>query len=322
MWPTALRNAWSIAETLLHEAAHKKLSDILLTWPIMRAGFSNVASRTIPAVWNRSHPAFPNTWSIDRVLLGFHVYVHLGLFQLVASDRLEELAPRFGAAGGDVSRARMRRAFDKARYLGERLMPDGLGELADDGRHLAEWLWRILAQVDGDAHARDPLPYLLWARLDRETDEIAAALEQRGAWPSDDAEREEGSAPDHLSARRTAERLVQQQLAAACHLLPILAGDVSSWAVGTRVRSASCAPSGMEATQLAATFRAIRELMSSTLRAASGNGLSRLQSLDGTNPVADLLTDLTERAAPQIQHLVTELAGARAPRSNEDRHDA
>ena len=78
--PTPLRTPWHAAEALLHEAAHKKLSDMVLTRSIFRSGFDTENSPTIRAIWNRSLSWNSADWSIDRALFAFHVYVHLALF--------------------------------------------------------------------------------------------------------------------------------------------------------------------------------------------------------------------------------------------------
>jgi hypothetical protein len=138
--PNALRSSWNAAEALFHEGCHQKLFDLVATHSIHRPGYRAEDSVRVVAVWNRSVPGNSNEWTVDRALVAFHVYVHLGFFFLVIAGRHAEEAADSSTPGRMEPFSAARRAFDRARYLGGQLRGPASTELGNDGNLLVEWL--------------------------------------------------------------------------------------------------------------------------------------------------------------------------------------
>ena len=142
-----LASAWRTAEALLHEAAHNKLFELILTRPILRNGYSQTTSPTILAFWNSNIPSNPNDWCVDRALLAFHVYVHLTLFLAVIEHRGQPLEERFGDITGPTVGSAASTAYARADYLGQQLLTTGAAEIGPDGFALIEWLMSLLTML-------------------------------------------------------------------------------------------------------------------------------------------------------------------------------
>lgn len=91
-----------LAESLYHEALHKKLSNTIVAESILRDGYDTKTSRRFLSYWNRDFPWNSNCWELDRAVYAYHVYVHLFVYYSLLSrpGAIEEAAP-----GGDLSSA-------------------------------------------------------------------------------------------------------------------------------------------------------------------------------------------------------------------------
>ena len=69
-----------LVEALYHEALHKKLSNTILAYSILRADYDSENAVKFCADWNVDSEWNSNTWEFDRALYAYHVYVHLYLF--------------------------------------------------------------------------------------------------------------------------------------------------------------------------------------------------------------------------------------------------
>ena len=132
------RTPWRMAELLLHEAAHRKLMDMLVARRIhQRPARHGHGSSRIRAVWRRNA-----SWSVRRTLGAFHVYVHLALFFAQVECLGKRLASEFGPRRVSSARA-LETALYRADYLGRALTAHALGRLGSDGRSLLAWLLEV-----------------------------------------------------------------------------------------------------------------------------------------------------------------------------------
>ena len=139
---------WQVAETLLHEAVHLKMTDLATARSLYRpeALSPEDGAPTIRAIWRWKAQGPLADWSIRRAWYAFHVYVHLALF-FARVERMEEfLADDFGmppVPGG----LGLKRALGRAGYLGEELAVHVEGMFDLDGRRLFAWLRRMLSRL-------------------------------------------------------------------------------------------------------------------------------------------------------------------------------
>ncbi|QDU60212.1 hypothetical protein Pan216_10500 [Planctomycetes bacterium Pan216] len=178
IWVSAksLANPWVLAESLIHEAAHNKLSDLVVAGEILtRKAFASPELR-VPAWWNTPGPDHPIWWAGERVLFAGHAYAHIGLFYRKAAlllERGEALPP--GMEAGPLA-TKARKALDKSRYLLRCLMNLAGDELLDEGWELTRWLAGAVESIDPHPPRRDPTLSLLLERFDRETPSFVEEL--------------------------------------------------------------------------------------------------------------------------------------------------
>ena len=175
--PSPLRNPWSAAEAILHEAAHKKLSDIVMIGHVFRHGFDAADSLTVPAVWNRNLSWNSNLWSADRALFALHYYVHAVLFFRAVQRISIDLIREFGPVPWSDLTMRARSAAMKAYYLRSSIDSIMSTELDEDGMQLVGWLGSFLDNLGIDP-GDDPQATLLTERFTRETHEMKSILER------------------------------------------------------------------------------------------------------------------------------------------------
>ncbi len=151
---TALKNPWWVAEHLLHESLHQKLYDFRHAHSLLArddpnaTDFPEEASRVV-SLWNSPGTDANNAWDPHRTIAAFHVYVHLAYFCLLAERRAGEFEAEYGRLdGADPAMTPSRKAFERARYLGEKLQTDCSPELGLAGRHMVDWLMSVLDYLD------------------------------------------------------------------------------------------------------------------------------------------------------------------------------
>ena len=181
---TTLNNPWWVAEHLLHESLHQKLYDFRHGHSLLARDLADqlqglVDSRTIVSLWNTPGLDDSNRWDSHRALAAFHVYVHLALFCSLAEQQAPRLRRVFGPVDAYPPMTSGRKAFDRARYLGESLRSVCMTDLGLAGQRLVEWLNSILEALD-----RRPAPAgaYLHLLLDRYLVE-AAKVQQRPPSP-------------------------------------------------------------------------------------------------------------------------------------------
>lgn len=298
--PTPLSGPWLAAEALLHEAAHKKLSDLVLTRPIFRAGFDSRTAPTVSALWNADLSWNPAAWSADRALFAFHVYLHLALFFATVERCREELADEFGDPPGHFVSG-LDRALDRASYLGRHLA-DGLRPaLGSDGRKLVAWLTAVAERFERpDAADRVDLR-LLMDRYDFETAEVARLIQNA---PCGDP-----------GAMRLADHLVHSEIVAAYRTLSVLGEreppqfsfyDGDGWA--------DRAPSASTPGSRAKLFESLRHFVSATLRAAPPGALAMEYRTRRAKTLRDQVQDMVEHCGRHRDQLEAAIRAERAKR--------
>ncbi|MFE2283705.1 HEXXH motif-containing putative peptide modification protein [Streptomyces sp. NPDC059443] len=141
MSPGRLREPWTTAETLLHEAAHLKLFDVLRSCSLVEDGTARV-----PIPWRQS------SWSFIRVLVALHFYAHLTVFQSAAREAAPELVARYGTPlAGEVideptpgspaaALGTHRTVLERLTYLAEQALCADHGQVTPEGRRFVHWL--------------------------------------------------------------------------------------------------------------------------------------------------------------------------------------
>lgn len=143
--PNVLTNSWYIAETILHEGLHLKLYDVMATHNLLRPNYTNEEAAKIHPLWHMSS----ESWDVRRALSAMHVYAHLALFFQRAAANFDTLAPRFGPLHVIDARLSMRRALDRAHFLGMKLAEVGTRDLGPAGHLLLAQLQQMLLALDG-----------------------------------------------------------------------------------------------------------------------------------------------------------------------------
>ncbi|MER5807821.1 HEXXH motif-containing putative peptide modification protein [Streptomyces sp. NPDC002033] len=141
MSPGRLSDPWTTAETLLHEAAHLKLFDVLRSCSLVEDGTAQV-----PIPWRQS------SWSFIRVLVALHFYAHLTVFQAAARDVAPDLVAQYGPPPADevideptpgspaATLGTHRTVLERLTYLAEQALCADHGQVTPEGRRFVRWL--------------------------------------------------------------------------------------------------------------------------------------------------------------------------------------
>lgn len=167
-------NPWWLAEHLLHEALHQKLYDFRHGHSLLASGYEREDAPAVCSLWNAPDDLRSNYWDAHRALAAFHVYVQLALLCLLAEQREEALAPRYGPIGSRMSGSR--RAIDRARYLGEQLHAVTWPELGLAGRQMTDWLVDVLDVLDVQPRAAGASLHLLLDLYQRQSRKLDVFL--------------------------------------------------------------------------------------------------------------------------------------------------
>ncbi len=300
--PSPLRTPWHTAEALLHEAAHKKLSDLVLTRPVFKDGFDSQEARLIRAPWNRHLSWNSANWSTDRALFAFHVYVHLALFFEVAEAKDVE---RHGFGTPPLSfRGERARSLDRATYLGAKLRSES-GDLGPDGRKLVAWLSDVLAMFgheDDIAVTRR----LLLDCYDRETLEIEERLSALAqVWNP-------GRHGGRWDVAQVVDHLVHSEVVAGYRALSVLGeAEAPSFAHYDGDRWMIEVKSGATISESAAVLCHLRRFMSSTLRTAPREAFTKAYRTRRMKTLLDHLEEMVNHYGRHSEQLQSALAGYR-----------
>ncbi|MFS8198486.1 aKG-HExxH-type peptide beta-hydroxylase [Streptomyces sp. CWNU-52B] len=150
--PERCTSPWLAAESLLHEGAHLKLFDALRCGSVVE----NAAER-VPIPWRIG------SWTVIRVIVALHFYVHLLVFRAAAAGAGEAVRERFGAppsaedldepsAGTPAAASgQYRTSVERARYLAECVLSLPAQALTGNGHRFVRWLLTALCLVDDGA---------------------------------------------------------------------------------------------------------------------------------------------------------------------------
>ncbi|MFD7502301.1 aKG-HExxH-type peptide beta-hydroxylase [Streptomyces sp. NPDC059850] len=157
--PERCASPWLVAESLLHEGAHLKLFDALRTGSV-----ATNATERVPIPWRIG------SWTVIRVLVALHFYVHLLVFQTAAAAAGEAVRERFGppppaevidepTPGTPAAQhGTYRTSAERARYLAECALSLPERALTEHGRRFVRWLLTAFRLVDPEAPAQPPTP--------------------------------------------------------------------------------------------------------------------------------------------------------------------
>ena len=302
--PSPLRTPLHAAEALLHEAAHKKLSDLVLIGKIFRDNYNPDRAPTIQSIWNRPLSWNTNEWSVDRALFAYHVYVYLSCFFDLARREFDNLS----ADCRELSAAALERQFgaalNRAEYLRREIRSLGMGELGPDGLELMGWLdsqFECLIPAGGIC---SPDLSLLLDRYDRETREIARLIHCLPEDTGDDGDWSPRAKYEEWPWRRTVAHLVHSEIVSIFRVLSVLGEnkppyfsfyDGELW--GSNARTILTFES------LAHIFRSVRTFTSSTLRAADPKSLQSLYRAPRSGSLRDLVIDMVEHPSRHVKFL-------------------
>ena len=303
--PSPLRTTWHAAEALLHEAAHKKLSDLVLTRSVFREGFDSEQANVIRATWNRHLSWNSANWSTDRALFAFHVYIHLALFfEMAEATNVERHG--FGAPPASFRRERVK-ALDRATYLGAKLRSDS-GDLGPDGRELVKWLSDVL-RLFGHEDEVMVVKRLLLDCYDRETQDIREqlnALEQlcdHGAILRGVASEEPGT-----TIAQVVNHLVHSEVVAAFRALSVLGQEEEpSFTHYDGDRWMREARSKATFAECAMVICSLRQFISSTLRAMPREAFLKTYQTRRTKTLLDHLDEMVNHYGQHSERLQSAL---------------
>ena len=307
--PSPLRTAWHTAEALLHEAAHKKLSDLVLTRSVFKEGFDSEKANWIRATWNRHLSWNSANWSTDRALFAFHVYIHLALFfEMAEATNVKHHG--FGAPPVSFRGERVK-ALDRATYLGAKLRSDS-GDLGPDGRKLVTWLSDVL-RLFGHEEDVVVIRRLLLDCYDRETLEIEEQLNALGQVRGDGATRQEvASGWPGTDVDRVVDHLVHSEVVGAFRALSILGeAEGPSFAHYDGDRWMRKARSKATLAERTAVLCGLRRFMSSTLRAAPQEAFLKMYQTRRRKTLLDHLEEMVNHFGRHSQRLQSALASYR-----------
>ncbi len=306
--PSPLKNSIEAAEAVLHEAAHKKLSDLVLTRDVFRVGYDLSDAKSVEAIWNRKLDWNDNSWTTDRAIFAFHVYVYLAHYY----RRVLECGQEQIGAEGFVT-GRLIGALRRANYLGRSLSGELASDLGDFGQKLVQWQKGLLESLAKE-HELGAIDIQLYMdRFDRDTRSIQRILSDidievdldKGDW---------GARANYSDwpVRRTITHLLHSDLVNFNRILfaigqqdtPTLPNyDGEHWS------SVIC--HGSDIKLVVNYFLETRRFISITLRNQSERFLENGIQTRRKRPLTDLVADLTEHAYRHIPDLENRLASLR-----------
>jgi hypothetical protein len=179
-----LRSPWQVAEYLFHESLHQKLYDFRHGHSLLVPGYWSKDTSRVCALWNTPDSSRSNYWDTHRAVVAFHVYVHLALLCTVAEQRALELEPVYGTPRRPFTMLESRRAFERARYLGEQIKERCWQELGFAGQQIVEWLLSVLDAFDPDPPPPGAYVHLLLDLYRRDADRVELILGELDATAS------------------------------------------------------------------------------------------------------------------------------------------
>lgn len=273
---TLLANPWALAEHLLHEALHQKLYDFRHGHTLLDPDFARRGAPRIVSVWNAARGCDANSWDAHRAVAAFHVYAQLAILARHAEQADESVTREYGPPVGIIA---SRKAYERARYLGEQLRTTGRDVLGHAGRQMVEWLMALLDVFDPDAPAKDATLHL-WLDLYRRE--------------AQDIDWRQRTMPEDL------------RLKTACGALALREIDIAGEALAQHADTATAERFERDLADLRLTepwpdLPKARELIGRAIAAASAAGHS-LEPAPGAQPAA--LATMIAHGSRQLHHIV------------------
>jgi hypothetical protein len=201
----SLGTPWWIAEHLLHESLHLKLYDLHHGHPLVRSNLTVDEVFPVITPWNPPRRSGANRWYVWRILVAFHVYVHLSLLSTLAERRAPELQATYGPQSEMLA---SRQARARARYLGHQLHTGCWHALEPGGQALVDWLHSVLDTLDPDPAPEGATALLYLDLYHRETEQVRQTLAGQPTASHDDLA---DLARDDLASTRTILRNMDAQ---------------------------------------------------------------------------------------------------------------
>ncbi|MBZ4329962.1 hypothetical protein [Corallococcus sp. AS-1-12] len=259
--PNVLQTPWSVAEYLLHEGLHQKFMDLEHTHSMLRKGYSVEESPVISPPWHRVQLSGASQWHVNRSISVTHVYTALALFFARARERAVELQPRFGPVNIPELELSLRQSFDRATYLGEKLM-GARDELGLAGQRFLDWLNGLLRTFDPAPPPGGAYVHLLLDLYDREAREFATRLAHLS--PAD-LERPVAPVPGASEAITVPALIAHLEAVETARAREVMAALGRTVPGGFDAPPAS-APLAERPADVAARFRGVRQRVSNVLR--------------------------------------------------------
>ena len=303
--PSPLRNSAESAEAILHEAAHKKLSDLVLTRDVFREGYDLSEARTVEAIWNKQLDWNDNVWTTDRALFAFHVYVYLVYYYSRVLQNGQGLICESFASG------RLIAALRRADYLGRALNGDLSKDLGDFGRDLIYWQAGLLELISKEHKLGAIDIHLYMDRFDRDTRFIQRILTDISV-DIDDGEWDTRAKYKDWPVKRTITHLLHSDLVSLNRILFALGEDHTATLPNYDGEQWSSEIShGTDIRAIIEYFLATRRFIALTLRSQSQRCLEKSILTRRERPIIDLVVDLTEHACRHIPDLENKLESLR-----------
>jgi hypothetical protein len=277
---TTLKNPWWVAEHLLHESLHQKLYDFRHAHSLLARDDPNAKDlptdvRMVVSPWNTPGLDAANSWDPHRTMAAFHVYVHLAVFCAVAEQRAPEFESVYGPIDTLPAMTSSRRAFERARYLGENLRSSSWTELGLAGQRMVEWFCSVLDALDPCPAPPGSYLHLI---LDRYLME-AAKVQQK--FPSPGLE-------SHLS------RLIQDEIRSTKAVLAAMNTEAES-------KKFSLSLSNWPNLEQETTFPQVRRLIAETLLSLASNGHTlKPASWTASRSPDEMVRDMVETSSQEL----------------------
>jgi hypothetical protein len=276
---TTLKNPWWVAEHLLHEALHQKLYDFRHAHSLLARDDPHALNlpadvRKVVSLWNTPGLDASNAWDPHRTIAAYHVYVHLALFCTVAEQRVSEFESVYGRLDTPPAMTNSRRAFERARYLGENLRSSCWAELGVAGQRMVEWFGSVLDALDP---CPPPPGSYLHLVLDRYLME-AAKVQQRALSPD---------LADQLA------RLIRNEVASIKAVLAIMDAGAETINFSTSLEKCANLEEGN-------AFPQVRRLVAETLFRLTSDGYTLKQSGTSTLTPEEMVRDMVETSSHEL----------------------
>jgi hypothetical protein len=245
------------------------VEDAILSSSSAKPDMPRPNSRKVLAPWNSPGLAGDNYWDVHRAVAAFHVYVHLGLFCMVAHRRATELEMIYGRVDRPLpGMTEARRAFERAQYLGEAIKQACWQDLGLAGQGLIEWLGSILDAIDLSPPPKGSVLHLLLERYLKEAGRV-----------------------DYV--RHTLVKLLDEEVRAARQVLVALNADAEAGRFEVAV--AQLLEGGADG-----KLGEVRRLIANTLLSLSPDGYQLAISEPASVVTVDVVKDMIERSSRRL----------------------